>query len=50
VIVPEMNTGQLGLEVERLCTKKTTIKSINRIDGEAITPDEILSLLRVAEK
>jgi len=50
VIVPEMNTGQLRLEVERLCTKKTTIKSINRIDGEAITPDEILSLLRVAEK
>ncbi|MBC8258118.1 MAG: 2-oxoacid:acceptor oxidoreductase subunit alpha [SAR324 cluster bacterium] len=50
VVVPEMNTGQLSLEMERLCPKKTKIKSINRIDGEAIAPKEILSLLQSVAK
>ena len=50
VIVPEMNTGQLRLEVERICPKKINIRSINRIDGEAITPHEILNLLREVDK
>jgi len=50
VIVPEMNTGQLRLEVERLCSKNTKIEAINRIDGEAITPEEILELLQVVAK
>ena len=41
VIVPEMNQGQMVLEVERLMTGKAEIIPINRIDGEAISPDDI---------
>lgn len=43
VVVPEMNAGQLILEVERLCPDTTTVTGINRYDGEPIQPDEILS-------
>lgn len=41
VIVPEMNQGQMVLEVERLLKGKAEIIPINRIDGEAISPDDI---------
>lgn len=41
VIVPEMNQGQLVLEVERLLADRASIIPLNRIDGEAITPDQI---------
>jgi len=41
VLVPEMNQGQLVLEVERLLTDRCDVHALNRIDGEAITPDEI---------
>ena len=41
VLVPEMNAGQLCLEVERICgTGK--IARLNRFDGEAIPPAQIL--------
>ena len=43
VIVPEMNAGQLILEIERLCPDSTTVTGINKYDGEPILPDEILS-------
>lgn len=46
VIVPEMNQGQLVLEVERLLAGKTQIVPLNRIDGEAITPENISAKLR----
>ncbi|MFV2093476.1 MAG: 2-oxoacid:acceptor oxidoreductase subunit alpha, partial [Hyphomicrobiales bacterium] len=42
VIVPEMNAGQLVLEVERLVSDKTRVTGLNRVDGEPIAPDEIL--------
>ncbi len=40
ILVPEMNQGQLVLEVERLLKDKPVIP-LNRIDGEAITPADI---------
>ena len=40
VLVPEMNDGQLCLEVERLCPW-ATVSRLNRVDGEAVTPIEI---------
>lgn len=43
IIVPEMNAGQLSHEIERLCPSETAISGVNRIDGQAITPGEILA-------
>lgn len=40
VLVPEMNQGQLVLEVERLL-RDMPVHRLNKIDGEAITPAEI---------
>ncbi len=41
IIVPEMNAGQLALEVERL--SDIPVSRLTRIDGEAISPAEILA-------
>lgn len=40
VLVPEMNQGQLVLEVSRILRDKTVVSQA-KFDGEAITPDEI---------
>lgn len=45
VIVPEMNMGQLALEVARVLPDKNLLSPINRVDGELVTPDEILSVM-----
>jgi 2-oxoglutarate ferredoxin oxidoreductase subunit alpha len=42
VLVPEMNAGQLILEIERLCPDAVTVSGINRFDGEPINPGEVL--------
>lgn len=41
IIVPEMNLGQLVLEVERVVGKNKVVR-INRANGEMIPPEEIL--------
>lgn len=41
IVVPELNTGQLVLEVERIVGDRKRITSLARIDGEPITPDEL---------
>ena len=43
VLVPEMNAGQLILEIERLCPDTTVVSGINKFDGEPIHPDEVLA-------
>ena len=43
VLVPEMNAGQLSLEIERLCSERGKTSSLGRIDGEPIEPGEILA-------
>jgi len=42
VIVPELNLGQYRLEVERLTPEGVEVVGINRVDGELISPEEIL--------
>ncbi len=46
VLVPEMNQGQLVLEVERVLANRVPAHGLNRIDGEAVTPDEIATWIR----
>ena len=41
IIVPEMNLGQLALEVERVVGRKKVVR-VNRANGEMVTPDMIL--------
>ncbi|MCP4378104.1 MAG: 2-oxoacid:acceptor oxidoreductase subunit alpha [bacterium] len=41
VLVPELNAGQMILEVERICAGSRTVVGLNRIDGEHIEPSEI---------
>ncbi len=45
VLVPEMNFGQVSREVKRINQGMTRIEKMNRIDGQLITPDEILTRL-----
>jgi 2-oxoglutarate ferredoxin oxidoreductase subunit alpha len=45
ILVPEMNAGQISLEVERVCGGAGPINQLNRIDGEAIAPHTILERL-----
>jgi 2-oxoglutarate ferredoxin oxidoreductase subunit alpha len=46
VIVPEMNLGQIALEVERIVGRGKVIR-VGRADGQIVTPDEILDAMRV---
>jgi 2-oxoglutarate ferredoxin oxidoreductase subunit alpha len=41
VVVPEMNLGQLALEVERIVGRRKVVR-VNRADGQMIAPHEIL--------
>jgi 2-oxoglutarate ferredoxin oxidoreductase subunit alpha len=41
IIVPEMNLGQLALEVERIVGRKKVVR-VNRANGEMVTPDMVL--------
>jgi 2-oxoglutarate ferredoxin oxidoreductase subunit alpha len=45
VIVPEMNLGQVALEVERVVGRRK-VRRVNRIDGQLIEPDEILACIQ----
>ncbi len=49
VLVPEMNAGQLSLEVERILGSKR-VHGLYRYDGEAITPVEIAARAEVLAK
>ena len=42
VIVPELNLGQYRLEVERLVREGVEVRGVNRVDGELISPMEII--------
>lgn len=44
VVVPEMNLGQLALEVERVIGRNK-VRRVNRADGEMIKPAEILAAI-----
>ncbi len=42
IIVPEMNMGQMSREVKRVNNGRTRVRTINRVDGQIITPSQIL--------
>jgi len=44
IVVPEMNLGQLALEVERI-VGRARVKRVNRADGEMIVPERILGAI-----
>ncbi|MBA7567967.1 2-oxoacid:acceptor oxidoreductase subunit alpha [Candidatus Atribacteria bacterium 1244-E10-H5-B2] len=46
IIVPEMNLGQMVLEVERAAQGKCRVVHYGRVDGELINPIEILRKIR----
>ena len=46
IIVPEMNLGQIVLEVERAAHGKCRVVPYGRVDGELINPIEILGKIR----
>ena len=48
VVVPEMNLGQLVLEVERVLGRHK-VRRVNRADGEMIQPAEILAAIEDRE-
>jgi 2-oxoglutarate ferredoxin oxidoreductase subunit alpha len=43
VIIPELNLGQYRREIERLAPEGVEVVGINRVDGELISPEEILT-------
>jgi len=45
VLVPELNMGQMSREVKRVNQGITRIETLNRIDGNLITPGEIVERL-----
>ena len=45
IYVAEMNLGQYFLEVDRIAGKKCPVKKINKVTGELITPNEIISAI-----
>lgn len=45
IIVPEMNLGQMVLEVQR-CSKKAEVVGIHRVDGEPIHPAQIIEAIK----
>ena len=46
VIVPEMNLGQMILEVQRCAGDRAEVVGVNRADGEPITPGQIVEKIR----
>ena len=50
VLVPEMNAGQLVLEIERLGSDACQVAGLNKIDGEPISPAEIIAALEELAK
>jgi 2-oxoglutarate ferredoxin oxidoreductase subunit alpha len=46
IIVPEMNLGQMNLEVERVVKGACPVISIGRVDGEPLNPGQIIAQVK----
>jgi 2-oxoglutarate ferredoxin oxidoreductase subunit alpha len=42
LVVPEMNMGQISREVKRVNNGMARVVTMNRVDGQIITPSELL--------
>ncbi len=49
IIVPEMNLGQLALEVERVAGCRSRVVRVGKVNGELFRPDEIHSAIMGAK-
>lgn len=47
-IVPEINNGQMILEVERCSAGQTSVYGVNRPGGDVLDPDHVLDTIRIA--
>jgi 2-oxoglutarate ferredoxin oxidoreductase subunit alpha len=45
VVVVEMNQGQMIREIARAVRRGVDVIGVNRVDGELITPEEVLAVL-----
>ena len=45
-VVPEMNLGQMAREVELAAKCKARVHRLSRVDGDPITPDQIISTVK----
>lgn len=50
VIVPEMNLGQLALEIERVVAGKAPVERLGKVNCELFRPEEILSAIMGGSK
>ena len=46
IVVPEMNLGQMILEVERVVKDSCALAGVNRVDGEPINPGQIIDKVK----
>lgn len=46
IVVVEMNKGQYFLEVDRVAGKNVKVEKYGRVNGELITPEEIISFVK----
>ena len=46
ILVPEMNMGQYVYEVERIVGERCDVFSLTKVNGEIITPDEIMDRIK----
>lgn len=46
IVVPEMNLGQMIEEVQRSICGRAKVVGVNRVDGDPITPENILTRIR----
>jgi len=42
IVVAELNDGQIRREIERLVCGRQEVAGVHRLDGELITPQQIL--------
>ncbi|PKL06373.1 MAG: 2-oxoglutarate synthase subunit alpha, partial [Spirochaetae bacterium HGW-Spirochaetae-9] len=48
IIVPEMNLGQVALEVERVIHGKADVIKLGKVNGDLFHPDEVYAALKEA--
>ncbi|NLT94609.1 MAG: 2-oxoacid:acceptor oxidoreductase subunit alpha [Clostridia bacterium] len=46
IIVPEMNYGQLSLEVERVCKDKAPVSGLYKVNSLPLSPNEVMAKVR----
>lgn len=48
IIVPEMNLGQIALEVERVAGSRAPVLRLGKVNGELFRPEEVYAAIMSA--